>query len=142
MKKNDLPASESLLRESLSGCRRVLSDAHPLTFWPMTGLATCLRRQGRFDEALPLVQAAHAGRCAALGEGHPDARHSTHEQGVLLRLLGAPQRALPHARAACEGRLRALGAEHLKTLASQLNFARLLGDAALAAALAARGVKE
>ncbi len=139
---NYLPSSEALCRESLAGYRRVLDDTHPRTFWPMTGLATCLRRQGRFDAALPLAQAAHAGRCATLGEGHPDARRSAHGLGVLLRLLGAPQRALPHARAAFEGRLHALGAAHRDTLASQLSFARLQGDAALASALAARGASE
>ena len=62
----------------------------------MTGLAACLRRQGRLDEALPLAREAHAGRCAHLGEGHPEALHSAHELGVLFRLLGAPLRALSH----------------------------------------------
>ena len=108
----------------------------------MTGLATCLRRQGRFDEALPLAREAHAGRCAALGEAHLDTLHSAHELGVLLRLLGARSRALPFAAAAHEGRLRIQGSESRHTLASQLSLARLRGDGALAAALAARNVKE
>jgi hypothetical protein len=108
----------------------------------MSGLAKCLRRQGRFDEALPLALEAHTGRCAHLGGAHPDTFPSAHELGVLLRLIGAPARAHPYASAAYEGLLRVVGAEHRDTLSSQLSLARAQGDAALASALAARGVIE
>ena len=140
--RGDLSASEALYQESLSSCRRALGDNHPLTYCLLTGLSACFRRQGRLDAALPLAREAHAGRCAHLSEGHPEGLASAHELGVLFRLLGALKRALPFAAAAFEGRLRLQGAEHRNTLASQLSLARLLGDAALAADLTARGVAE
>jgi tetratricopeptide (TPR) repeat protein len=131
-----------LYREALEGMQRTLGVEHHDTLWSINNLATCLRRQGRFDEALPLAREAHAGRCASLGESHPDTLRSAHELGVLLRLLGAPARALPFAAAAHEGRVRIQGCESRYALASQLSLARLRGDGALAAALAARNVKE
>jgi tetratricopeptide (TPR) repeat protein len=139
-----LGAAEALFSEALAACRKSLAatSLEWLTFFPMTGLAACLRRQGRFDEALPLACEAYAWRATNRGETHLHTYHSAHEMGVLLRLVGAPQRALPHALAAYQGRLHAMGATSRSTLTSQLSLARLQGDSVLAAAIESRGVKE
>ena len=94
------------------------------------------------DEALPLANEAYSGRCAHLGETHPDTFYSAHELGVLLRLLHRTEEALPYARAACEGRLRLQGSESRLTLASQLSLASLEGDAAVVKTISDAGIRE
>ena len=108
----------------------------------MTLLAGCLRRLGRFDEALPLAALAHATRVPQLGAEHRRTLNSAHQLAVLLRLLDAPGRALPLARAAAAGRAAASGAGSEDARASALCVALIEGDAPTTAALRAAGAKE
>jgi len=124
-----LPQAEALYRNAWASFRRSLGDTNMLTFWPQVGLACTLRRQGRFDEALPLAQDAARDSAAALDALHPVVLFALHELGVVLRLLGARERARPFARAAAEGRTKLLGSQHRDAIASALNYARLMGDA-------------
>jgi tetratricopeptide (TPR) repeat protein len=142
--RGDLAGSEALFCESLRGFRDLASTRFEdyRALLPRVGLAACLRRQGRFDEALPLARDAHQLSREVLSEEHLLVLACAHELGVLLRLLGARQQALSYARAAYEGRLRVQGAGSRFTLASQLSLARLQGDGALAASISTRGIKE
>jgi len=62
--------AEALLMRTLSDCERHLEADHPDTLNSMDGLAVVYESQGRYDEAVTLLQHASAGSEKRLGPDH------------------------------------------------------------------------
>ena len=71
-----------------SACFMGLPDAHPQAMAVLQSLAGCRSGAGRLTEAVPLYERLAAGRQAACGREHPDARDA-------VQLLRAVQAQLP-----------------------------------------------
>ncbi|MEM1437342.1 MAG: serine/threonine-protein kinase [Pseudomonadota bacterium] len=57
--------AEKSIRQAFEDTRRVSGEAHPQTFNAMRELGVLLQEQGRCNEAMPLLESAHAGLEAA-----------------------------------------------------------------------------
>ena len=51
---------------------RVLKEEHPSTLTSMANLASTYRNQGRWDEAIELIQVVVNLRTKTIGPNHPD----------------------------------------------------------------------
>jgi len=85
-----------------------------------------LAKQGRLDEAEPLLREALEGCRRTLGEEHSDTLSSINSMGMLRMAQGKLGEAEPLLREALEGHRRTLGAEHPKTLDVKKNLEALL----------------
>ncbi|MFD9518990.1 tetratricopeptide repeat protein [Streptomyces sp. NPDC059979] len=126
--------SETVHREVLEGCERVLGYDAPETLETCLRLSSPLVNLDRVQESIPLVKRAVRGRTEALGELHPltlIARKS------FLELAGSPGAAAlperdeivatgPAVIADCRS---AAGEDHPMTLGAELNYAFVLSAA-------------
>ena len=77
------------MREALATSRLIHPGGHPSTMTSVNNLAVLLARQGRLDEAEPLMREALAGRQLALGAGHASTRNTAIGLESLLRAKAA-----------------------------------------------------
>jgi serine/threonine-protein kinase len=85
--------ADSALR-ALEILDRELGPDHPNVAGPLMNLASHRAVQGRYDEALPLVQRAHRLLSAAVGEDHSQVGYSLTLIGQILVALDRPEDAL------------------------------------------------
>ena len=64
----DYSRAEAIIRESLEHSERLLPADHIRQSYPLKGLADALRKQGRFDEALPYAERAYVLRMSLSGD--------------------------------------------------------------------------
>ncbi|MEM9488469.1 MAG: CHAT domain-containing tetratricopeptide repeat protein [Myxococcota bacterium] len=84
-----------------------------------------LRKKGRYDEALPLVQRSLKIREKALGPDHPDVAASLNNLAILHRSRGEYDEALPLYKRSLAIREKAQGPDHPDVAGSLNNLARL-----------------
>ncbi|MEZ6095889.1 MAG: tetratricopeptide repeat protein [Pirellulaceae bacterium] len=77
----------------------------------------------RYDVALPLFEAAYAGRVKQLGPRHPHTLLSTDNLGSCLVHMGQYERGIPLIKSAFEGRKEIIGVDNQKTFWSLMSLA-------------------
>jgi tetratricopeptide (TPR) repeat protein len=106
--------AEPLFQRALYIREQALGPEHPLTAYPLNGLAELYREQGKYAEAEPLFQRALHIREQALGPEHPDAASTLNGLAELYREQGKYEQAEPLYQRALHIREQALGPEHLQ----------------------------
>jgi tetratricopeptide (TPR) repeat protein len=91
---------------------QVLGPQHPNLAYPLTGLATLYRGQGKFEQAEPLYERALSLREQALGPEHPLVTHPLIGLAILYAEQGKFEQAEPLYKRALSLREQALGPEH------------------------------
>ncbi len=118
-------AAEKGSLEALARIEATFGKAHPNTAEALEALADRHRRQGRFQQAEPLLQRALAIREKVHGKNHPSvAALRTVLARVLLR-QGKGGQALPLLERVLRDLLDYLGRDHPRTANAQLDLARL-----------------
>lgn len=122
--------SESVYRDVLDGCERVLGPNAPDTLESCLRLAVPILALDRVEEAAPLMKRAVRGRSEALGDLHP---LTLIARKLFLALASVPMSERteiiatgPSLIADCR---TAIGESSLMTLGAQLNYADVLGRA-------------
>jgi tetratricopeptide (TPR) repeat protein len=79
-------------------------------------MGSLLRKQGKYDEAMPYYVEALETRRRVLGDEHPNTLNSIGNMGNLLYMQGKYEEAMPYYVEALETSRRVLGDEHSSTL--------------------------
>ncbi len=118
--------AEPLLKDALTGRRRVLGETHPETISSINNYAVVLESLGRLAEAEPLYKDALERYRRVRGDDHPDTITSINNYASVLRLLGRSAEAEPLYKDALERSRRVLGEDHPDTLRAINNYAPVL----------------
>jgi len=89
-------------------------------------VANQYRVLGRYDSAMPLMEASLRTARRELGEGHPRALTAANDMGYLLIVMGRPAEAEPYLREALETMSSVLGEDHRDALTARANLAMSL----------------
>lgn len=95
MRMEDYSRAETIMRESLEHSERLLPPDHIRQTYPLSGLANALRKQSRFEEALPYAERAHELRSNQLPDDNPDLASSRLTYGICLWNLERTEEAEP-----------------------------------------------
>ncbi|MFN3241465.1 MAG: tetratricopeptide repeat protein [Planctomycetota bacterium] len=118
-------AAEAQFRELLK-LRRQVRGEHPETAGSLLSLATCIARQGRPEEAIPLFVESTAMFRRTLPEGHDTIARPLLGEALAQFRCGRPERAEPLLREADAIRTAALGEHHFLTLYTRYWLVRVL----------------
>ena len=91
----DYPRAETIMRESLEHSERLLPADHIRQSYPLNGLADALRKQNRFDEALPFAERSYELRSSQLPDDNPNLVASRLTYGICLWNLDRTDEAEP-----------------------------------------------
>ena len=116
------------LEASLEASRAELGDRHSVTLNRIDELGQLLYRQGKLDEAEPLIREALKVRRATLGDREPDTLNCIINLGILLHSQGKVDEAEPLVREALEVACATLGDRHPDTLELMKHHRRLVQE--------------
>lgn len=120
--------AEREYREALRICEKALGGDHRETATCQDNLATCLRSQSRFEEALLLASRALETRESVLGSDHGHTAASLSNVGHLYRILGRFDQAEPLLRKSQIVREKVYGPDHPHVAESLDRLASLYRD--------------
>jgi len=123
MFKDGLAASEELLEIA----RRTLPADHPFLLSIILQRSSLLSSDGKYQEALPLVEDVLQKRIAQFGEESMETTRAELNLSNVINRLGRHQESYDYALRAYEKRCRLLGRDHPDTLAAQNEVANALG---------------
>jgi tetratricopeptide (TPR) repeat protein len=118
--------AEKAFREALAINRKAVGEEHANTAESYNNIALCLKRQGKQDDALPLLQKALAIRRKVLGDEHPITAQSHNNLASCLNDLGKLDDAMRLYRKALAINRKARGEEHPDTARSYNNLGHCL----------------
>jgi len=95
MRMEDYARAEIIMRESLEHSERLLPADHIRQTYPLNGLADALRKQNRFDEALPFAQRSYELRSSQLPDDNSNLAASRFTYGICLWNLDRADEAEP-----------------------------------------------
>jgi len=95
MRMEDYPHAETIMREALEHSERLLPPDHIRQTYPLSGLADALRKQNRFDEALPFAERSYELRISQLPDDNPNLASSRFTYGICLWNLDRADEAEP-----------------------------------------------
>jgi serine/threonine protein kinase len=124
--KEQLTASEDLLRNTLATERRVLGPENPDTLSSMTELANVLHDEGRLPESEKLRRETLEVQRRVLGPEHPDTLRSMNNLGDVLGEEGQLFEAEELLRQTLDIRRNVLGPDHPETLRTAYDLAAYL----------------
>jgi tetratricopeptide (TPR) repeat protein/tRNA A-37 threonylcarbamoyl transferase component Bud32 len=124
----DLQSSEQMFRDSLEKQRAAFGDDDPDTVDSLSNLAVVIGRQGRIDEALPLLKEVYSREERVSGETHPDTINSMANYAMALTSAKRPAEAEPIQKHAVQLARQVFGPEHPQTLLELGNYAGILND--------------
>jgi tetratricopeptide (TPR) repeat protein len=126
---HQLARAEALSRWCLEVYLRDRGADDLLTMVAVHAISLVLQKQGRLDEAEPLMRQVVATRHRALGPSHADTAHATHLLARLLRSQGRPAEAEPLYREALKNYRPLFGPKSSGyTLAAMVELASTLED--------------
>ncbi|HLO40571.1 MAG TPA: tetratricopeptide repeat protein, partial [Phycisphaerales bacterium] len=103
MDRGDFATAEAITRDVLARRIRLFGEDHPDVFVSMRNLGTCLRGQGRLDEAAEILATCVTSGERVRGIIHPSQLRARLEYGIVTAMKGDPARAelivregLPH----------------------------------------------
>lgn len=121
-----LDEAEEHFAAALEIRRRLLGGGDPDTANSLNHLGVLRSKQGRYEEAVPLLRDAYESRRAALGDKDEKTLGTMSDLATALQGLGQLEEAEKLCRAALPSQTRLLGDDHLQTLTTTANLASIL----------------